>query len=99
MASHLTADERDRIAQFRHQGFDQKEIAIRLGRCPSTISRELRRNGVGEHYYAAHAQRESEQRRRARPLVRKMDDAQINQQVREGLAQEWSPEQISGRMK
>jgi transposase, IS30 family len=99
MASHLTVDERDRIAQFQHQGFDQKEIAIRLGRCPSTISRELRRNGVGKCYYAARAQRESERRRRERPLVRKMDDAQINQRVREGLAQEWSPEQISGRMK
>lgn len=99
MASHLTADERDRIAQLRHQGFDQKEIAVRLRRCPSTISRELRRNGVGEYYYAAHAQRKSEQRRRERLLVGKMDDPQINQEVREGLAQEWSPEQISGRMK
>lgn len=99
MARHLTLEERDRIAQLWHQGVEQRDIAQALARCPSTISRELRRNGVGEHYYAAHAQRESERRRRERPLVRKMEDPQINEKVRTGLAQEWSPEQISGRMK
>ena len=98
MAHHLTLEERDRIAQLRHQGVDQKGVAAALGRSRATISRELRRNGAGEDYYAGQAQRESERRRRERPLVRKMDDPQINQQVREGLAQEWSPEQIAGRL-
>jgi IS30 family transposase len=95
----LTVEERDSIAQLLHQGADQKEIARAVGRCPSTISRELRRNCTGDEYYAAQAQRESERRRRERPLVRKMDDPQINEAVRSGLAQEWAPEQISGRLK
>ncbi len=99
MAHHLTLEERDRIAQLRHQGADQKEIAEAVGRCPSTISRELHRNCTAGEYYAAQAQREAERRRRERPLVRKMDDPEINQTVREGLAQEWAPEQIAGRMK
>ena len=99
MAGHLTPEERDRIAQLRHQQADQKEIAKALGRCPSTISRELERNRTGNEYYAAQAQRQAEQRRRERPLDRKMDDPQINQAVREGLAQEWAPAQIAGRMK
>jgi transposase, IS30 family len=99
MAGHLTPEERDRIAQLRHQQADQKEIARAVGRCPSTISRELRRNGTEGEYYAAQAQRQSEQRRRERPLDRKMDDPQINQAVREGLAQEWAPAQIAGRLK
>lgn len=99
MASHLTLEERDRIAQLRYQGASQKQIAGAVERCRSTISRELQRNGAGSEYYAAHAQQESERRRRERPLVRKMEDPQINQQIRAGLAQEWSPEQISGRMK
>jgi IS30 family transposase len=99
MASHLTLEERDRIAQLRHQGADQKEISRAVGRCPSTISRELQRNGTGNEYYAARAQRESERRRRERPLVLKMEDPQINQAVRAGLAQDWAPEQITGRMK
>ena len=99
MTKHLTLEERDRIAQLRHQGAEQKEIAQALGRCPSTISRELRRNGRDGEYYAAQAQRAAERRRRERPLLRKMDDPEINEAVRSGLAQEWSPEQIAGRMR
>ena len=57
MPHHLTVEERDRIAQFRHQGADQKGIAKALGRSPSTISRELRRNGTEGKNYAAQAQR------------------------------------------
>ena len=99
MASHLTLEERDRIAELRYRGADQKEIAHALGRCPSTISRELRRNGKGEGYYAAQAQQESERRREERPITRKMDDPEINQAVRAGLGRDWAPEQITGRMK
>ena len=99
MPSHLTLQERDRIAQLRHAGADQQEVARAVGRSPSTISRELRRNGAGGEYYAGQAQRAAEQRRRQRPLTRKLDDAEINQAVRSGLAHEWAPEQIAGRMK
>ena len=98
MANHLTVEERDRIAQLQYQGADQKEIARALGRCPSTISRELRRNRTDGKYYAAQAQREAERRRGERPLVRKMEDPKINEAVRTALAQEWAPEQIAGRM-
>jgi IS30 family transposase len=98
MTGHLTLEERDRIAHLRSQRASQKEIAQALGRCPSTISRELRRNGTGNEYYAGQAQRQSERRRRERPLVRKMADPEINNLVRTGLAQEWAPEQIAGRM-
>ena len=98
MSSHLTVEERDSIAQLWHQGAEQQEIASALGRDPATISRELRRNSTGDEYHAAWAQRESERRRRERPLVRKMDDPQINEAVRAGLAQDWSPEQIAGRL-
>jgi transposase, IS30 family len=98
MAHHLTLEERDRIAQLHYRGADQKEIAKSVGRCPSTISRELRRNRAGDEYYAAQAQREAERRRQERPLVGKMDDPEINQAVRAGLAAEWAPEQIAGRL-
>jgi IS30 family transposase len=98
MAHHLTLEERDRIAQMRYQGAGQKEIAKSVGRSRSTISRELRRNRVGDEYYAAQAQQEAQRRRQERPLVRKMDDPEINQAVRAGLSQEWAPEQIAGRM-
>ena len=98
MPGHLTMEERDRIAQLRHERAGQQEIAQAIRRCPSTISRELRRNSTGDEYYAAQAQRESQRRRRERPIVRKMEDPQINQAVRSGLAQEWAPQEITGRM-
>jgi IS30 family transposase len=99
MTGHLTPAERDRLAQLRHQGATQKEIAGALGRNKSTIWRELQRNRTDDGYYAAQAQQESERRRRERPLARKMDDPEINQRVRAGLAQNWAPEQIAGRLK
>jgi IS30 family transposase len=98
MANHLTLEERDRIAQLRQRGAAQKEIAEAVGRCPSTISRELRRNRTGDEYSAAQAQREAQRRRQERPLLRKMDDPEINEAVRAGWAQEWAPEQIAGGM-
>lgn len=98
MARHLTSEERDRIAQLLHRGANQKEIAQALARCPSTIGRELQRNRTGDEYFAAGAQRQAEQRRSERPLVRKMDDPQINETVRHGLTHEWAPEQIAGRL-
>ena len=98
MANHLTLEERDRIAHLWHQGAAQQEIAHTLGRSPATISRELRRNRTHGEYYAAQAQREAQRRRWERPLVRKMDDAEINEAVRAGLAQQWAPQQIAGRM-
>lgn len=99
MASHLTMEERDLLGQLRQRGASQQEIAEALGRSPATISRELTRNRTGGEYLTAQAQRKSEQRRRDRPLQRKMDDPQINAAVRAGLTCEWSPEQIAGRMK
>lgn len=99
MSHHLTPKERDRIAQLRYQGADQKEIAHAVGRCPSTIGRELRRNSTAGEYYATQAQWKAEQRRRERPIARKMDDPQIKEAVRSGLAREWAPEQIAGRMR
>jgi IS30 family transposase len=91
-------EERDRIAQLRHRGATQKEIAQALSRDQGTISRELRRNSTGGEYFAAQAQQESERRRRERPLVRKLDDPELNRAVRSQLTQEWSPEQIAGRL-
>lgn len=99
MARHLTKEERDRIAQMHHRRMLQSQIAEALGRDPGTISRELKRNEVGGEYFAAQAHDLAQQRRRERPLDRKLDDPELNAAVRRGLAQEWSPEQIAGTRK
>ena len=43
MARHLKKEERDRIAQLTHQGYQQKEIASKIERSQPTICRELKR--------------------------------------------------------
>src|SRR3569623_732474 len=99
MARHLTGEERDRIAQLHYRGLLQSQIAEALERDPGTISRELTRNCVNGEYFAAQAHDLAQRRRRERPLVRKLDDPELNAEVRRGLTQEWSPEQIEGAQK
>lgn len=98
MARHLTSEDRDRIAQLYHCGADQKEIARALGRSPATISRELARNRTGDGYFAAQAQRLAARRRSERPVTLKAERPQLNEDIRRGLAEYWSPEQIAGRL-
>jgi transposase, IS30 family len=92
-------NERQSIARLWCRRTSQKNIARALGRCPSTISRELRRNSPGSHYDAVQSQRHSERRRRERPVARKMANPETNKVVRSGLAWDWAPAQIAGRMK
>ena len=55
MARHLTMEDRDRIAELKHRGARQNAIARALNRSPSTICRELKRNGSGAEYRAEQA--------------------------------------------
>ena len=97
MASHLTLEEREVIAHMYRGGNTQRQIAERLGRSKSTISRELRRNRSRNGYWAVAAQQKAERRRRERPWVAKMQRPEVRRYVRERLRQRWSPDQIAGR--
>ena len=72
---YLSFTEREEIAIFCAQGVGVREIGRRLGRCASTISRELRRNAAtrsrGVVYRATTAQWHAE-RRASRPKVAKL---------------------------
>ena len=57
MAGHLTLEEREIIAHEHRAGKMQTQIADRLGRSKSTISRELRRNRSRNGYWAVAADR------------------------------------------
>lgn len=99
-SGHLTAQEREVIGQMRYAGHGPTKIAETLGRNKGTISRELSRNRLANGVYSAlEAGRMAEQRRRERPRTRKIDRPDINEVVRNGLAQRWSPEQIAGRLR
>ena len=90
----LTRDERYQIYALRKAGHSQKEIAEVLGRSPSTISRELRRNKGLKGYRPEQAHRLAQNRKKERDRTRipKSTWARVEQLLRE----DWSPEQISG---
>lgn len=99
---HLTARDRDILAEMVHRGEKQAAIAEALGVHQSTISRELNRNAGADGYYRAYGANCLAHVRRCqameqRPL--KMQDRKRQQYVQERLMEHWSPEQISGRLK
>jgi IS30 family transposase len=97
MATQLTLQERERVAQLLAMKTSHRKIGQQLGRSHTTISREVERNGAADGYWPAQAQQRALTRRRERPLTRKLDDPELNEYVRVRLARHWSPEQIAGR--
>ena len=91
----LSQDERFEIADLRRAGFSVREVARRLGRAPSTVSRELRRNASRGGYRPFEAHRRATLRR-AREHPRRLDtNPALRSLVGELLGQRWSPQQIS----
>lgn len=94
----LTPGERDRIALWYSRKLCIRRIAEKLNRSPSTISREVRRNGYGNHYVAIHAQNKTERKRSKSGRKSCFQDSVIYSYVIERLRWGWSPEQIAGRL-
>lgn len=82
---------------MQRAGKMQTQIALRLGRSKSTISRELRRNRSRNGYWAVAAHRKAQKRRSRRPWVNKLDQPEVRRYVRERLQKRWSPDEIAGR--
>src|SRR5210317_1036793 len=95
----LTLSEREEISRGLAAGRSLRSIALRLGRAPSTISRELRRNG-GLGGYRAHAAEQAAWERARRPKPCKLVlNRPLARTVAGLLRQRWSPWQIAGRLK
>ena len=92
----LTREERYQIYVLRQAGHKQCEIAVLLNRDKSTISRELRRNrGLrGYRPRQAHAKAIARLAEKARPRF----SSPLWPVVERLIRQDWSPEQISGRL-
>ena len=96
---HLTRDERCQIYALRKSGVSFRGIARDLRYSPSTISREVRRNSGRRGYRFKQAdQLACERRHLASCRPRKMSAA-LWRGIEERLAQQWSPEQIAGRLR
>jgi len=96
----LTQEERYLIAGGRRLLQSQRELADALGRAPSTISRELRRNATAHDgaYRGEKAHSYAVARRRRCRRGPQFSEAVLGQ-VDEALRQHWSPEQIVGQFR
>ncbi len=99
---YLSMTERQRIDSLHRRGVSVREIARRLDRSPSTVSRELRRNTArhdrgGYDATLAHSRARA---RGARPgRARLASDNELRAIVQDKLELEWSPEQIAAHLR
>ena len=96
---HLSLTEREEISRGIAAGEPLCAIADRLGRAPSTISRELARNGGRVGYRAHRADRVAWQRARRPQACKLAANETLRAEVEDKLAIRWSPQQISGWLK
>ena len=95
----LTLGEREEISRGIAAGRSMRAIAARLGRAPSTISREIGRHGGSSAYRASEADAGAWQRARRPKRCRLARHPRLRWRVAQKLALQWSPEQISGWLK
>src|SRR6202035_5150834 len=92
----LRLEEREEISRGIAVGRSIRQIAQGLGRAPSTVSREIRRNGGSQAYRAN--RRAWEQALRPK-LCRLALYRELRWRVAQKLALQWSPQQISDWLK
>ena len=95
----LTLAEREEISRAVVAGQSIRSIAARLGRAPSTISREVRRNGGRQYYRASQADELAWDRARRPKTCKLVRNRILAQVVASKLRLQWSPEQIAGWLK
>jgi len=95
-SSALRLEEREEISRGVAAGLSLRAIAKQLSRSPSTISRELSRNGGVNQYRATEAQSNAKKRARRRKVCLLIQHRRLYRLVRGKLLLDWSPEQISG---
>ena len=95
----LTLAEREAISRGLASQLPARTIAAELGRSPSTISREIHRNGGYSNYRASVAD-EAAWQRALRPKACKLaSHPQTVRVIAKKLQCEWSPQQIAGWLK
>ena len=97
----LTLEEREDIAHWLAAGHSVRQIALRVGRSPSTVSRELRRNRSPSprRYRPFSAQIQATARARRNRPRRLAPGTPVRGLVCELLRRDYSPGQIAGRLK
>ena len=95
----LRLAEREEISRGIAAGWSMRRIAQTLGRSPSTVSREIRRNGSLSAYRASWADRRAWDRSLRPKPCRLACHAGLRWRIAQKLALQWSPKQIAGWLK
>jgi IS30 family transposase len=92
----VSVADREEISRGLAQGLSFRGIAAGLGREPSTVCREVNRNGGRRRYRAARAEHRAWVQGRRPKIARLASDAVLRGLVEETLGWQWSPQQIAG---
>ena len=95
----LTLAEREEISRGIVADESARAMARKLGRSPSTVAREVRRNGGYDRYRASSADETAWERARRPKSCKLADNPQLRETVARKLRGHWSPEQIAGWLK
>jgi len=95
----LTLVEREEISRALVTGHSIRSIAARIGRAPSTVSREIKRNGGQASYRASQADSAACERAHRPKRCKLAQNRALAGIVAEKLRALWSPEQIAGWLK
>lgn len=99
---HLSLSERKKLRIYWKETKSIREVARRLGRSPSTISRELKRNITRDKRFCAIYRPVNAQKkymaRIHKPKGGKYDNEKLTSYVQCKLLLTWSPEQVAGRI-
>ena len=95
----LTLAEREEISRGLVAGHAFRSIATTLGRAPSTISREIKRNGGRRRYRANQAEQAAWDRAHRPKTCKLAENRKLARIVAEKLQLQWSPDQIAGWLK
>lgn len=95
----LSLGEREEISRAMAVGHSIRSIAVRIGRAPSTVSREVNRNGGRIGYRATQADEAALERAHRPKRCKLTENPALANIVSDKLRKLWSPEQIAGWLK
>jgi len=95
----LTLSEREEISRGMAAGDSLRSIAALLGRSPSTVSREIERNGGRERYRASQADQAAWDRAQRPKPCKLVVNRGLARIVAQKLRRLWAPQQIAGWLK
>jgi len=95
----LSLAEREEISRGVCAGSSATQIARQLGRAPSTVCREINRNGGRETYRATSADKRAWAQAKRPKECKLAAEGRLRQQVAWKLSLDWSPEQIAEWLK